>query len=159
MVKTAVLANGLRLPYAEAGGAAGTPVLFVHAFVESWRYFEVVLAHLPDSLHGFALTQRGHGEADRPEDGYSPDDLAADIVAFMDAVGLDRAALVGSSSGGLVSQVVASTSPDRVSHLILISSPISLAHNPAVADMWAQISALVSGARSWSVPSTNSPGR
>jgi pimeloyl-ACP methyl ester carboxylesterase len=141
-VNTAILANGLTVPYGVTGNPAATPVVFVHAYVESWRYFEVVLGHLPASLHGYAPTQRGHGDADRPADGYLAEDFAADIVGFMDVVGIRRAVLVGSSSGGLVSQLVASTYPDRVSALVLISSPASLADKPGVAAMWQAISVL-----------------
>jgi pimeloyl-ACP methyl ester carboxylesterase len=141
-VKTATLPSGLTLPYAETGDPGNTPVVFIHAYVESWRYFEVVVRHLPASLHGYAPTQRGHGDADRPPDGYRPEDFAADIVGFMDAVGIRHAALVGSSSGGLVSQFVASSHPDRVSALVLISSPATLADKPGVTAMWEEISAL-----------------
>jgi len=141
-VKTATLASGLTLPYAETGDLAGTPVVFVHAYVESWRYFDVVLRHLPASLHGYAPTLRGHGDADRPPDGYRPEDFAADIVGFMDTVGNRRAVLVGSSSGGLVSQFVASSHPDRVSALVLISAPATLVDKPGVSAMWEEISAL-----------------
>lgn len=141
-VETAVLASGLTIPYAETGDSAATPVVFVHAYVESWRYFEVVLRHLPASLHGYAPTQRGHGDADQPAHGYLPEDFAADIVGFMDVLGVKRAHLVGSSSGGLVCQLVASTYPDRVSTLVLISSPASLADKPAVVAMWEEISVL-----------------
>lgn len=45
-VNTAALPSGLTLPYAETGEPAGTPVVFVHAYVESWRYFEVLLRRL-----------------------------------------------------------------------------------------------------------------
>lgn len=141
-VKTARLANGLNLPYAETSDPSGIPVVFVHAFVESWRYFEVVLRHLPASLHGFAPTQRGHGGADRPPRGYRPEDFAADILGFMDAVGIRRAALVGSSSGGLVAQFVAGTEPDRVAALVLLSTPAALSDNAAVTEMWEEISHL-----------------
>jgi pimeloyl-ACP methyl ester carboxylesterase len=141
-VMTAVLASGLRVPYAVTGNSAGKPVVFVHAYVESWRYFEVVLGRLPATLHGYAPTQRGHGDADQPAHGYLPDDFAADVVGFMDALGIRRAALVGSSSGGLVSQLVASTYPDRGSALVLISSPAHLSHKPAVAAMWENVCAL-----------------
>src|SRR5918999_757199 len=130
-VKTATLPSGLTLPYAETGDPGNIPVVFIHAYVESWRYFEVVVRHLPASLHGYAPTQRGHGDADRPPDGYRPEDFATDIVDFMDAVGIRHAALVGSSSGGLVSQFVASSHRDRVSALVLISSP-ALAAKTAV---------------------------
>jgi pimeloyl-ACP methyl ester carboxylesterase len=141
-VRTATLASGLTLPYAETGDPTGTPVVFVHAFVESWRYFEVVLRHLPASLHGYAPTQRGHGDADRPPDHYRLEDFAADIVDFMDTVGIRRAVLVGSSSGGLVSQLVASSHPDRLSALVLISSPATLVDKPGVLVMWEEIAAL-----------------
>jgi pimeloyl-ACP methyl ester carboxylesterase len=139
---SAVLANGLRLPYAETGSSTGEPVVFVHAYVESWRYFEAVLEHLPASLHGLAPTQRGHGDADAPEDGYRVEDFAADVVGFMDALGLGSAALVASSSGGLVAQVVATTRPERVSALVLISCPAHLGDNPAVRAMWNEVSGL-----------------
>src|ERR671921_2561304 len=119
--RTVTLANGLHIPYAETSDPTGVPVVFVHAYVESWRYFEGVLARLPASLHGYAPTQRGHGDAGRPPDGYRPEDFAADIVGFMDTVGISRAVLVGTSSGGLVSQFVASSRPDRVLALVLIS--------------------------------------
>lgn len=141
-VRTATLASGLTVPYAESGDATGIPVVFVHAYVESWRYFEGVLGRLPASLHGFAPTQRGHGDAGRPLDGYRPEDFAADIVGFLDAVGISRAVLVGSSSGGLVSQFVAGRAPGRVLALVLISSPASLADKAAVAAMWDEISQL-----------------
>src|SRR5687768_436763 len=95
-IKTVALASGLVLPYAETGDPAGIPVVFVHGYVESWRYFEVVLSQLPPSLHGYAPTQRGHGDAGRPA-GYMPDEFAADVVGFMDAIGIESAALVGSS--------------------------------------------------------------
>lgn len=141
-VRTAVLANGLMVPYAETGNSAGEPVVFVHAYVESWRYFEVVLERLPASLHGYALTQRGHGDADKPAQGYRPEDFAADIVGFLDVLGIGRAVLVGSSSGGLTAQLVASTHADRVSALALISSPAYLGDKPGVTAMWEVITGL-----------------
>jgi len=141
-VRTADLASGVAVPYAEVGTSAGEPVVFVHAYVESWRYFEEVLGLLPASIHGYAPTQRGHGDADKPAHGYRPEDFADDIVGFMDALTVDSAVLVGSSSGGLVAQIVASTHPARVSGLVLMSSPASLGDKPAVAEMGQAISAL-----------------
>lgn len=60
----------------------------------------------------------------------------------MDAVGIRRAVLVGTSSGGLVAEVVASSSSDRVSGLVLISTPATLADKPGVAEMWETIALL-----------------
>ena len=65
-VKTVTLSNGLRLPYVEQGHAAGVPVVLLHGITDSWRSYECVMPHLPPSMRAFALTQRGHGDADRP---------------------------------------------------------------------------------------------
>lgn len=138
-VSAARLPSGLTLPYAESGDPSGLPVVLVHAYVESWRYFDRVLRTLPAPLHAYAPTQRGHGDADRPHHGYRPDDFARDLVDFMDVIGTGRAVLVGASSGGLVAQLVASAHPDRVCALVLISSPVTLADKPAVAAMAEEI--------------------
>lgn len=140
-VRAVGLTSGIKVPYAVTGNPGGEPVVFVHAYVESWRYFEVVMGLLPATLRGYAPSQRGHGDATKPLRGYRLEDFAADVVGFMDALGIRRAVLVGSSSGGLVAQVVAGTFPDRVSALVLICSPAHLGENRAVAEMWETISA------------------
>ncbi len=141
-VGSATLPSGLHLPFAETGSPSGVPVVLVHGYAESWRYFGAVLRGLPASVHAYGLTLRGHGQADRPADGYRPEDFAADIVDFMDVIGERRAVLVGSSSGGLVAQIVASSHPDGVLGLVLISSPATLADKPGVSAMWGGISTL-----------------
>jgi non-heme chloroperoxidase len=65
-VKSVALPNQVTLQYAEQGDASGIPVLLLHGFAESWQSFELVLARLSPSIHTFALTQRGHGDASRP---------------------------------------------------------------------------------------------
>jgi rifampin ADP-ribosylating transferase len=87
-----------------------------------------------------AMDQRGHGDADKPKVGYSLEDFAEDIVAFMDAVGIPSAVLVGSSSGGYVAQQVALTSPHRVAGLVLVGSPRDLQGRPPFADEIDQLS-------------------
>jgi rifampin ADP-ribosylating transferase len=89
---------------------------------------------LPQSIRQFVFDQRGHGEADKPETGYDLKDLADDTVAFMDAVGLRSAVLVGSSSGGYVAQQVALDHAERVRGLVLIGAPRSLRGRPSFAD-------------------------
>jgi pimeloyl-ACP methyl ester carboxylesterase len=75
-VKSAALSTGVTLPYVEQGDPAGTPVVLLHGITDSWRSFEPVLPYLPDSIRAFALTQRGHGDADRPAAAYHPRHLA-----------------------------------------------------------------------------------
>ena len=85
VVKSVELPNRVKLQYVEQGDLASTPVLFLHGITDSWHSFEPVLPHLPASIRAFALSQRGHGDSDRPMSGYHPRDFAADVVAFMDA--------------------------------------------------------------------------
>lgn len=133
-VRSARLSNGLRLPYVEQGDHSGVPVLFLHAYVESWRYFEGLLAYLPHWIHAFVPTQRGHGDADRPLSGYGLADFSGDVSRFMDEVGLEAAVLVGSSSGGYVAQRFALDHPERTLGIALIGAPRSLRDKPAVAE-------------------------
>ena len=89
---------------------------------------------LPLSLHVLAMDQHGHGQAAASDDGYDVESLGADVEAFMDALDLSVAVLVGSSSGGYVAQQVAVRSPGRVAGLVLIGSPPTLQGRPAFAD-------------------------
>ena len=66
------LSTGVRLPYVEQGSPSGVPMVLLHGYSDSWRSFELLLSHLPDSIHAYALTQRGHGDADKPVSGYRP---------------------------------------------------------------------------------------
>ena len=121
------LATGVSVPYASArpcrcdAGLAIACVGRVLAFLD-----RLVLSLLPATVHAMAMDQRGHGDADKPAVGYSLEDFAMDVVAFMDAVGISSAVLLGSSSGGYIAQQVAVTSPDRVAGLVLVGSPRSL---------------------------------
>ena len=133
-VRQVVLATGVSVPYVSAGPAAGTPVVLLHAWGESWRSFDRLLPLLPGTIHAVAMDLRGHGDADKPATGYSLAEVAADVVALMDAVGIPSAVLLGSSSGGYVAQQVAITSPHRVAGLVLVGSPRSLQWRPSFAD-------------------------
>jgi non-heme chloroperoxidase len=66
-----------------------------------------VLPLLSPVYHAFALDERGHGESDKPECCYTVDDFAADVDAFMDAVGIEEATLVGHSGSTLIAPRVA----------------------------------------------------
>jgi len=70
------------------------------------------------------------------------DDFAADIDAFMEAVGIDEVTLVGHSSGGLIVQRVALSYPRRVSRLVLIGSSTTLVNNEALIELGEEMLAL-----------------
>ncbi|MFK0214624.1 alpha/beta fold hydrolase [Streptomyces sp. NPDC090298] len=136
-VNSAVLGAGRpTLPYAETGRPGGVPLLLVHGYLDSWWTFEPLLRLLPPGLHAYAPTQRGHGDADKPAEGYLPEDFADDLVAFMDGIGMERAVLVGGSSGGVQARLVAGRRPDRVAGLVLLGVPATLADKPAARELW-----------------------
>jgi non-heme chloroperoxidase len=136
VIKSVELPNDVKLPYVEQGDPSGVPLLFLHGITDSWRSFESLLPHLPASIHAFALSQRGHGDADRPVEGYHPRDFAADLVVFMDTVGLERAVLVGHSMGSYIAQRFAMDYPGRTRGLVLMGSFTTLRGNPEVTEFW-----------------------
>lgn len=119
-VQSIDLPDGVRLQYVEHGNPTGVPVLLLHGFTDSWRSFELVLPHLPATIRAIALSQRGHGDADRPAAGYGPRDLEADLVAFVDALALSRV-VVGHSLSTIVAQRFALDRPERTLGLVLVS--------------------------------------
>ena len=139
---TTRLSTGLRAHYAERGNPTGEAIVFLHAYVDSWFSYSRVLPLLSAEYHAFVPDQRGHGDSDKPECCYVADDYAADVDAFMDAVRVEKATLVGDSSGGLIAQRVAIDYPHRVGHLVLIGSPTTLVDNEAVVQFGKEIIAL-----------------
>ena len=116
------LSTGVRLRYREQGDPAGRPVILIHGITDSWFSFSRVLPGISKAHRVYALDLRGHGDSDRPAEGYSPRDMAGDVVAFMDALGIRRATLVGHSMGSFVAQQAALAVPERVAGLVLIGS-------------------------------------
>jgi pimeloyl-ACP methyl ester carboxylesterase len=144
--QTVRLGTGLTVPYVARGDSSGMPVVLLHAWGESLGCFDRLLPLLPATIHAVAMDQRGHGGADNPADGYTLLELADDVVAFLDAVGLTSAVLLGSSSGGYVAQQVAVRAPDRVDGLVLVGSPRSLRGRPPFADEVDRLTDPVDGA-------------
>jgi non-heme chloroperoxidase len=119
---TPLLSTGVRLHYAERGNPTGEAIVFLHGYSDSWFSFSRILPLLSPSYHAFALTERGHGDSDKPQCCYTLEDFAADVDAFMEVVGVEKATLVGSSGGGFIAQRVAARYPHRVSRLVLMGT-------------------------------------
>jgi non-heme chloroperoxidase len=129
------LSTGVRLPYVEQGNPSGVPMVLLHGYSDSSRSFELLLPHLPDSIHAYALTQRGHGDADKPVSGYRPEDYAADVAAFLDAKGVEAALIVGHSGGAYAAQRFALDHADRTLGTVLIGSFHAFHGNPGVREL------------------------
>jgi len=135
-IESVELPNQVKIPYVEQGDPSGVPVLLLHGFTDSWRSFEPVLPHLPESIRAFAPTQRGHGDASRPAAGYRVHDFATDLAAFVDALRLEAAVIVGGSSGGFVARRFAMDHPERTLGLVFMGSPATLGDKPGVLELW-----------------------
>jgi pimeloyl-ACP methyl ester carboxylesterase len=135
-VKTVALSTGVTLPYVERGDRDGVPVVLLHGITDSLRSFEPVLTHLPPSIRAFAVSQRGHGDAQRPAAGYRSRDFAADAAAFVDALGLSPAIVVGHSMGSTNALRLAIDFPQRVRALFLIGAFASYRTNAGLVEFW-----------------------
>jgi non-heme chloroperoxidase len=135
-VPSVPLSTGVSLPDVEQGDPAGAPVVFLHGITDSWRSFEPTLPFLPPSVHAFALTQRGHGDADRPAHGYHPRDFAADVAAFLDSQGLESAVVAGHSMGSTVALRFALDYPERTRGLIPMGAFVRYGTNPVMTEYW-----------------------
>jgi pimeloyl-ACP methyl ester carboxylesterase len=129
------LPAAIRLQYVERGDRAGIPVVLLHGFSDSWRSFEGVLSHLPGHLRSIAVSQRGHGDSDRPPTGYRARDFASDVAGLLSALGLERAVVVGHSMGASVAQRFALDHPDRVLALVLVGARATWRDHPGVIEL------------------------
>ena len=123
-VRRVALDTGVHLAVADRDGQI--PVVLLHAWGETHEIFSDLLPLLPGDLRLVVPDQRGVGDSDRPSSGYEFADAADDIRGLLDALGIDRAWLVGASSGGYLAQRVAVDHPDRIAGLLLVGAPRSL---------------------------------
>jgi non-heme chloroperoxidase len=133
-VSRVTLASGLTLSYADRGNASDRAVLFLPGPTDSWPSYQLVLDLLPHEIRAISVSQRGHGESDKPATGYAVEDFAADVVPLLDALGVERAILAGHSGSSLVARRVALDHCDRVAGLILEASPTTLRGDARLAD-------------------------
>ena len=144
------LSTGITMAYREIGPRGGDPVFLLHGYTDSSLSWERVLPILHRLLPGSDIIVpdlRGHGDTSMPSGAGCPPapescftwrDFAADIIAFMDARHIRRAAIVGHSMGTLPAQELGLTYPDRVSRLVLISTAAA-GQEPAVEGLLDQV--------------------
>jgi non-heme chloroperoxidase len=120
--RTIDLPTGVRLAYVEQGDPRGLPVVFLHGTSDSWHSFESVLPHLPATIRALVPTQRGHGDSGRPEWDYGPGGFAEDVSAFLDALGIDSAVIVGHSMGSTIALRFALEHPEQTIGLVLMGA-------------------------------------
>lgn len=113
-----------RLVHYEVIGRRGAPVIFLHSWLGSWRYWLPTMEHASERYRTFALDFWGFGESDRKEGHFSLDEYVTLVLAFMDQLGIARVSLVGHGLGGMVAVRIASQHPERISRLMAVSMPV-----------------------------------
>jgi pimeloyl-ACP methyl ester carboxylesterase len=114
------LANGIRMHVAQAGRADGAPIVLLHGWPQHWWCWRGVIGRLAAAGHRVvAADLRGAGWSDAPPHGYDKEQLAADVLALLDAMQIERTALVGHDWGGWIAQLIALRAPERVERLVL----------------------------------------
>jgi pimeloyl-ACP methyl ester carboxylesterase len=123
-----VTVNGVRLQYLDWGGR-GEALLFRTSLGGTAADFQPLGTHFTDHFHVLGLTRRGQGKSDKPESGYDTATLTQDIVAFLDAMKINRVTLVGYSLAGDELTELAGTHPERVAKLVYLDAAYDLAEN------------------------------
>lgn len=128
-----VSVNGIRLQYLDWGGA-GEPVVLLHGSGSTAHSFDDLAPLLRDRHRVLGLTRRGHGHSDHPAGGYTIAQTTADVLAFMDALGIRRAHLVAHSLAGAEITRLAALHPERVASLVYLDALPDWSAEAAMAD-------------------------
>lgn len=99
----------------------GPPLLFLPGLGGDHRAFAGIQKVVSSGRKTYAIDPRDVGLSDRATGEYNLDDMAADIVAFMDEKGIDQADIVAHSMGGMITQHLALLAPNRIRSMVLMS--------------------------------------
>lgn len=116
----AVRANGIRQHYVEAG--SGPPVVLLHGFPETSFAWRNQMWALGERFRVIAPDLRGYGDTDKPETGYDKRTMALDVKALMEALGVERAPIVGHDRGARVATRFAKDHPQTVERLAVVEN-------------------------------------
>ena len=121
MTQTRSIAAGeLEVGYIDAG--SGAPLILIHGAESDRNQFGALREALGDDLRVISYDQRDSGVTRNPPTPFTADDLAADVVALMDALGIDRAYALGTSYGGVIAQILALNHPDRLETVFFVAT-------------------------------------
>jgi pimeloyl-ACP methyl ester carboxylesterase len=129
--------RGLRLHVAEAGG--GPPIVMLHGWPQHWWQWRHLIAGLSGSYRVICPDQRGFGWSEAPaRASYRKEDLADDLVALLDALGLDRVRLVGHDWGGVIGFLACLRHPQRIERYLALNTahPFPVVDAAFLAQAW-----------------------
>lgn len=102
----------------------GRPVVFLHTWGGSWRYWLSPMQAISSSYRSYALDFYGFGDTSHASTLYALETQAALVESFLEEMGMERAALIGHGLGAMVSLLMARSQPDRVARLMAVGLPM-----------------------------------
>jgi pimeloyl-ACP methyl ester carboxylesterase len=125
----------------------GRPVLFLHGWMGSWRYWFPTMQRVAEHYRTYSFDFWGFGESRRQRTPESIQNYSNQVIRFLDELGIERVQLVGHSMGGMVALKTAISHPRRVARVAAVGAPIvgdslswllKLTDRPVLADMFAR---------------------
>jgi pimeloyl-ACP methyl ester carboxylesterase len=118
-----VVQDGQCISYLHAGDVDAPVVLLVHGLVSDSTTWMRAISELSDrGLRVIAPDLLGHGQSDKPAEGYSLVNFGASMSALLTSLGIDSATVTGHSYGGAVAMQVAHAHPSQVRRLVLVAA-------------------------------------
>jgi pimeloyl-ACP methyl ester carboxylesterase len=112
--------NGYELHFVDEG--SGFPVVLIHGLAGDASAWTTQIARFRSDHRVIAFDNRGAGRSTQVDEPVTTEDLARDTLALMDALGVDRAHVIGRSMGGAIAQHMALLEPARVHTLVMCAS-------------------------------------
>jgi pimeloyl-ACP methyl ester carboxylesterase len=120
--KVMALPDGQSLAYIDMGNPSGQAVVLIHGYTDNARDWVPLIPYLSKDFRLILVDIRGHGQSSKPECCYSRLDFAYDIKLLMDAIGVQKADIVGHSLGSIIAQTFAEYWPEKTNRVVLIAS-------------------------------------
>ena len=108
--------------YKEFGVSESTPLILLHGYPLDHTIWLALLPYLKKQTRVILPDLRGHGRSPVPQGVYTMQEMAEDVLALMDMLGIEKAVLGGHSMGGYVALAFARAFPERLAGFALIAS-------------------------------------
>jgi pimeloyl-ACP methyl ester carboxylesterase len=125
----------------------GRPVLFLHGWSGSWRYWYPTMQRVSDHFRTYSFDFWGFGESRRKSTRETIQNYSDQVIRFLDELGIEQVQLVGHSMGGMVALKTSINHPGRISRVAAVGAPITgdslswllkLVDRPLLAELFAR---------------------